>query len=184
MAFRGMAAAYQNELAKNSIVPFNLVEILFSVPLRFTDHFKDISWNTFTWKADGNLSGVPSIIETTSSRVQEVDIELSGANLANVAVALTEPYLFKLVNIYRGLADADMVLIQEPIQVYSGTVDSFEHNERTNGSSSLTWKVSSHWATFEKRNGRRTNHSDQLSHFPNDNFFKFAAVIIKQEQWK
>lgn len=184
MASRGASAAYLTELAKQGIQPCHLVKISFSSILYLTDFYKKIPWSSNDYQSDGRITGIPEIVGSIDMSMQLIDLEMSGADLATLSVALSENYINKEVLIHRALVDINGVLIVDPVQVYDGTIDSFTHVEDPNGESILTWTCSNHWATFKQRNGRRTNTYDQQFHYSGDTFFKFSSEIIRSFEWR
>ena len=46
---RGLSASLQTEIAKQTIKPNVLIEILFPTPQRITNHYKDITHNSNTY---------------------------------------------------------------------------------------------------------------------------------------
>lgn len=183
MANRGASAAYLTELAKQGIQPCNLVSIAFDSPVYLTDFYIDIPFGGNDYESDGRLTGIPEIVGSIDISMQILELEMSGADLATLSVALSENYLNKEVLIYRALVDVNGALVVDPIQVYDGTIDTFTHDEVPGGESILTWTCSNHWATFNQRNGRRTNTFDQQFHYPGDTFFKFSSEIIRTVEW-
>jgi len=184
MSQRGMSAAMLTEIAKQNIILFHLVQFHFSTIEYLTDWQADIPWNGNDYLSIGNLLHIAVITEDVNPRVGVINISFSGVNQANISTALTEDYTDKQVLIYRGFLDTSHDLILDPILIYDGRIDSFELNENPDNSSSiLNWIVSSHWADFEKRSGRRTNDNDQQNLFTGDKGFEFSSEIVKDLKW-
>ena len=116
--------------------------------------------------------------ESSDLAVNGIDITLSGVEQTYVAIFLTNNYIDVPVKLYRAVLNSADVVIGDPILVFDGLITSFAI-EDTEDSSEISITTASHWADFEKLNGRKTNHNSQVLHFPNDEGFEFAAKTIK-----
>lgn len=185
MAQRGMSAAAQAEVAKSAVHTFHLVRFDFSTPEYLTDAYTDVLYDGNTYLSAGNLVAIDAVSESIELTNEQIKISVSGVNQANVAVALSEDYTDKKVHIYRGFFDENYLLIADPVAVFiNGLVNKFDFSENPDdGTASLEWLVSSHWADFERVAGRRTTDNDQQLHFPGDKGLEFTQAMIKNIGW-
>ena len=181
---RGATTAVLNEIANTVNQPFNLVEIQFTTPLFFTDADRDVTWNSKTFLANGNLTGIGNIDEDIELRIGSISITLSGVALANISTALTEDYIGKKLLIYKAfMLNGSLVVDPFTLGQYVISGMSISESYGGNGTASVSWTASSYWADFQRVGGRRTNSDDQQVHFPNDFGLEFAPLIIKDVHW-
>lgn len=182
MSGRGMTAAMLAEISKPQVKMFHLLELHFSTVLRFTDYGRDLEWNGNDYLSDGNLISISNPSDTLSLSVGTLTITLSGANLANIALPLSENFNDVVVWLYRGFIDASGEIIADPLGK-KGQIDTWATEEDPRGGySRVVWTVSNHWATWKQSGGRRTNDNDQQAAYPGDKFFEFAGLLADKEK--
>lgn len=150
--------------------------------IQITDHDKDIvfdSANTYT-SSDAILS-FDEVSESSDISVGGVDITFSGVSQVMVSYMLSNDYIGLPVDIKRCVLN-DSNVITGSFTYFKGQVTGFSITD-TNSTSEVTVECKSHWADFEKQNGRRTNHNSQQLHFPGDEGFEFAAKTIDDIKW-
>ena len=86
------------------------------------------------------------------------------------------------VTIFRGFLDSNNSLISDPFLLYKGQIDTFDIQE-TENSSMVALGVVSHWADFEKQNGRKTNNTSQQRFFANDVGMDFSSQTVQDIKW-
>ena len=182
---RNLSAAMITQVGQAEIHLFHLIKFGFSTPEYITNAYTDVSWNSQTWLAAGNLIRFENIKESADLRVNSVDIVLSGANQANVALALTENYTNREIDIYVAVFNTSYQVVADPVNIFpSAKITNFSFREDpTSGSAELIWTAASHWADFDRIAGRRTNYEDQQFYYPGDEGFKFASQVAKDLKW-
>lgn len=185
MPDRGLNSTLLAEYAKQGITIGHLFSFGWDTGTDYlADGRRDIPWNSQTWRATGELLKVPAIKESLAPALDSINISVSGVNQANIYTALTEDYTNVEVEIYRFLMDSDMKMIGEAHEIFAGLIDTFSVNENPDdGTSEITWKVTSHWHDFERVAGRRTNDSSQQYWFPGDTGLRFASRNISNLKW-
>lgn len=190
---RGLDSTTVSKLSSRYLSMFHLVTIELDTPIRLTDHYHDIEYNftgsleTFT--SNGRLVGLDSIKETQKLSNPTVSISLSGANSADISLALTESFSDKRVVVRRGLFDdsgetAMSNIIAEPFTIFDGRISSWGiSNNPQEGESVVDWKVESHWADWERVAGRKTNNEDAQLYYPNEVGFEFTSQILGETAW-
>ena len=86
------------------------------------------------------------------------------------------------VTIFRGLLDTDNSIIADPFLLYKGNIENFAINENTK-QSVVNISVVSHWADFEKKNGRKTNNTSQQRFFSTDVGMDFSSQTVLDIKW-
>jgi len=159
-----------------------LVYFGFSTAIRITDWDRNISALSSTWSSSGNFLQFSSSSESAELAVNGIDITLSAVEQSYVSIFLTQNYVDVPVQLYRAVLDNSDSIVGAPILVFDGFITGFSI-EDSETSSEISVTTASHWADFEKLNGRKTNHNSQILHFPNDEGFEFAAKTIKDLKW-
>jgi hypothetical protein len=107
---------------------------------------------------------------------------LSGADQTFISIVLNENVINDVVTIHRGLLADDNTIIADPFLLYKGTIENFEIQEQAT-SSALALSIVSHWADFNKKNGRKTNNTSQQRFFSADKGMDFASESVLDIKW-
>ena len=73
-------------------------------------------------------------------------------------------------------------LIADPFLFYKGKIDGFSISE-TDTASTVNLGIVSHWADFEKKNGRKTNNTSQQRFFSTDVGMNFSSETVLDIKW-
>jgi hypothetical protein len=126
--------------------------------------------------------GISEHSEQTDITKASLKLILSGADQTFIAVVLNENVTNDSVTIYRGLLADDNTLIADPILLYKGNIENYSIQE-SEKESNVSLSIVSHWADFEKKNGRKTNNSSQQRFFSTDVGMDFSSEIISDIKW-
>ena len=183
---RALTTAIKNELATNDIRPFHLLTIGFSTPVNFTDCSfpltSSISGSSVTYTSSDFIIGVSDFTEEIDVTKSSLTISLSGADQTFISTVLNENVSNDAVSIFRGLLADDNSIIADPFLLYKGNIENFAINENTK-SSVVNLSVVSHWADFEKKNGRKTNNTSQQRFFSTDVGMDFSSQTVLDIKW-
>ncbi len=183
---RALTTAIKNELATNDIRPFHLLTIGFSTPVNFTDCIfpltSSISGSSVTYTSSDFIIGVSDFTEEIDVTKSSLTISLSGADQTFISTVLNENVTNDEVTIFRGLLADDNSIIADPFLLYKGNIENFAINENTK-SSVVNLSVVSHWADFEKKNGRKTNNTSQQRFFSTDVGMDFSSQTVLDIKW-
>jgi len=183
---RSLTTAIKNELATNDIRPVHLITIGFGTPVNITDCSFDltssVSGSSVTYSASDFIMGVSNHTEETDITKSSVNINLSGADQTFISVVLNENVINDSVTIFRGLLADDNTLIADPFLLYKGNIESFEIQEGEKDST-VGLSIVSHWADFEKKNGRKTNNVSQQRFFSTDVGMDFSSQTVQDIKW-
>ena len=152
---------------------FFLFTFYFATTRRLTDHSHDINYNfgsgTETFTSTAAIESYSNVNEGLSLENQSMTVVLSGASSSEVSLALSENYINKRVLIRRGFYDSDpstnptmettdAKIIADPYIYFDGRVDSYKIEDNPDdGSSKVSWTIASHWADWNRINGRKCN---------------------------
>lgn len=189
-------------LSNPDLQTFHLITFYFTSTFRLTEHQHNITVNLGsgdeTFLASGRLATAGDAAETLELSNPTISITLTGANEADIALALTEDFTDKRILIRRGFFDnsgstADSNIIADPFILFDGRVSSFSIvDDPQGGESAVTWNITSHWADWEKVKGRKcTNQSAQgdvdpatgNKIFPNEDGFTHVYDQIGSKTW-
>jgi len=183
---RSLTSSVKTELSTSEIRPVHLVTISFGTPVNITDCSFDltssISGSSVTYSSSSFLMGMTNFTEETDITKQSLEVLLSGADQTFISTVLNENIVNDAVSIYRGFLNDSNALIADPFLLYKGTIDTFSISETTQ-SSSVSLKIVSHWADFEKRNGRKTNNTAQQRFFSTDVGMNFSSETVLDIKW-
>ena len=183
---RSLSSDIKTELGTAEIIPVHLLTIAFGTTVNLTDCSFDltssVSGSSITYSASKFILGVSSFTEETDITKTSLTISLSGADTTYIAVVLAENVINDAVTIYRGFLNSSNALIADPFLLYKGTIDTFTITENEK-ESLLNLGVVSHWADFEKTNGRKTNNISQQRHFSSDVGMDFSSETVKDLKW-
>ena len=183
---RSLTTAIKNALATNEIRPFHLLTIGFSTPVNFTDCSfpltSSISGSSVTYTSSDFIIGVSDFTEEIDVTKSSLTISLSGADQTFISTVLNENVTNDEVTIFRGLLDSSNAIIADPFLLYKGNIENFAINENTK-SSVVNLSVVSHWADFEKKNGRKTNNTSQQRFFSTDVGMEFSSQTVLDIKW-
>ena len=183
---RNLTTAIKNALATNDIRPVHLLTIGFSTPVNFTNCSfpltSSVSGSSVTYSPSDFVIGVSDFTEEIDVTKSSLTISLSGADQTFISTVLNENVTNDEVSIYRGLLDSSSSLIADPFLLYKGNIENFAVNE-SEKDSVVNITVVSHWADFEKKNGRKTNNTSQQRFFSTDVGMDFASQTVLDIKW-
>ena len=183
---RSLTSPVKTELGTSEIRPVHLITISFGTPVNITDCSFDltssISGSSVTYSASKFIMGISDFTEETDISKQSFDLTLSGADQSFISICLNENIVNDGVVVYRGFLNDSNALIDDPFLLYKGTIDTFGISESSSGSS-VTLRIVSHWADFEKKNGRKTNNISQQRFFSTDVGMDFSSETVLDIKW-
>jgi hypothetical protein len=92
---RGLTTAVNNELATDKLNPITLVYINVGTGFRFTDHYKDVTFDGNTYSASSLFLKVSEVTESSQVEVANIAIEFTGADQTIVSLFLSNSYMEK-----------------------------------------------------------------------------------------
>jgi hypothetical protein len=137
-----------------------------------------------TWTGIGKLGEIAPIEESLALSPYAVSMRLTAldADLLEIAVSASGSIFNRSATIYVGLLDDNGQLVDDPIERWSGTMDSMpialgEENI-------ITLNCENDFRFFEQANGSRFTSEDQQRAYAGDLFFEFLDQMIdKQVNW-
>jgi len=179
---RGLTSAVNTELATDSLNPVTLVYLGVGSGSRYTDHYKDITYDTNTYTASSLFMDASAVSESSEVEVTNIELRFSGADQIIISLFLNNNYMNKDVEVYKGFLDSSQSLISDPFLLFKGQIESFSVDESIN-QSDVSIVATSHWSDFERQQGRKTNTNSQQIYFDGDVGFDFASQAIAELRW-
>ena len=183
---RSLTTAVKTELATNDIRPIHLITIGFSSAVNITDCSfsitSSVSGSSVTYNASDFILGLSNFSEETELSKSSIGLNLSGADQTFISTVLNENVINDSVDIYRGFLDSSNNIIADPFLLYKGQIDEFSIQE-TDTESTVSLSIVSHWADFEKKNGRKTNNTSQQRFFSTDVGMDFSSETVQDIKW-
>ena len=183
---RSLTSAVKTELATNDIRPIHLITIGFSTPVNITDCSfsitSSVSGSSVDYIASDFILGLSNFSEETELSKSSIGLNLSGANTTFISTVLNENVINDNIDIYRAFLDSSSSIIADPFLLYKGKIDEFNIQE-TDTESVVNLSIVSHWADFEKKNGRKTNNTSQQRFFSSDVGMDFSSETVLDIKW-
>ena len=183
---RSLTTAVKNELATNDIRPVHLITIGFGTPVNITDCSfpltSSVSGSSVTYSSSDFILGISNFTEETDVTKTSLTLTLSGADQTFISTCLNENVVNDSVQIFRGFLNDSNVLIADPFLLYDGQIDTFSIQE-TETDSTVNIGIVSHWADFDKVQGRKTNNTSQQRFFSTDLGMDFSSQTVQDIKW-
>jgi len=136
-----------------------------------------------TYVSQGFILEMSQASESQELRVNDMTISLSGVNQAFIASFLNDNnFVNDTVTVLRAVYNPANNAVSGAMVYFEGRIANYGIDEDED-SSTVAITVSSHWADFEKVNGRKTNQNSQQQFFPNDLGFQYASKVVKDLRW-
>lgn len=178
---RGLSQTIIDELQSDSVKTCHLVELKLPTAQYLTDNGFNVDYDSNTYQANGYLLDIDALKESKDLRVNSIDIELTAVNQTFVSLFLNNDWINREVVIRRAVLGDDGSLTGQFI-IFNGQITEFQVTEQDD-TAEMTLSVASHWADFERTNGRLTNNNSQQYHFSGDLGFQYAANSIRDIKW-
>ena len=179
---RSLTAGVIAELATNKLNPVELIYLGISTGTYYTDHFSNLTFNGNTYTSSSLFLGSSEVQETADVSVNNLTLKFSGADTTIISLLLNNDYMNKPASLYRGFLDDSNALISDPFLLFEGRIANFSLEENAT-TSSINIVIASHWADFEKIQGRRTSENSQKLLFSTDKGMEFASQTAQKIKW-
>jgi hypothetical protein len=177
---RDLSAAFEAALAGTGLRAMFLIELRFgsgTVYVNNLDFNKD--YGGHTWLGGGRVGSISVIEEGEDLQAFGVRMTLSGIDPALLAIALAEDYQGRTVLMSLALLDANHDIIEAPVQVYRGRMDTMPIE--VGQSATISLNIEGRLVDFERPRVRRYNSEDQQIVHPTDQFFQFVPQMVSKE---
>lgn len=178
---RTLSSNLQTQIANDQNKICFLVEINFSTPLRATDHYSNVTYDSNVYEAGGNFVNISSSTENGEAQIEEITITFS--NITSTVKDLIEDgnYTNTSVNIYIAFFDNNETIV-DATTYFSGIIGNCSITE-SDQSSHLSMIVQNHWANWQLKKGRHFTDESQQHVFSGDKGFEYADQTKEDIRW-
>ncbi len=154
-------------------------------PVYLTDTPYDIEYGGNVYLATGQLLKVGALAQTMDIRVASTNIEFDAVDPSLVAILRNVSQNNRAVKMSVAILNADYSIAGEPIAMQSMVIDGAPKitDDPKKGVAKIQQKISSAFANWSQKAGRRTTPASQQRFFPNDTGFDFSATTDKEIKW-
>lgn len=177
---RTLTAGMLAEIAKRALHPLFAVELDFPSGIqRLHTGCGDLTIDGETFTGCGNFSSISNISEGSTLEANGVRLSLSGIDLAEISVVLTDQYQGRPARVWLGFFDDSYDLVVDPVLLDVLRLDDsdIEHGE----GSRVNLGLESLQALWGRPNLARYTSADQQVDWPEDKFFDFVPRTVDQE---
>lgn len=178
---RTVSTAMLYALESDSFDMAHLVYLGIGSGLYSTDYGHEITYSNNTYDASEYLLEVGQPSESQDLRVNSLSLTYSNVGTSYVGAFLNNDWINRQATIARAVL-LNGSIVGTPITIFDGKISSFTINENKT-ESDLSVQISSHWADFQKKAGRRTNSNSQQFFFSGDLGFEYASSLVRDLKW-
>ena len=131
---RGLTSAVNTELATDKLNPVTLVYLGVGSGSRYTDHYKDLTYDSNTFTASSLFLKASSVTESSEVEITNIQLTFTGADQTIISLFLNNNYMSKDVEVYKGFLNDSQALIADPVTLFKGKIESFSVDEEINNS--------------------------------------------------
>ena len=150
--------------------------------LYLTDYASDIVSGGNTYQATGYLLEVGNPSESRDLRVNQLGVQFSGVGLAYQGIFQSNDWINSEGTVWKVVMSDAGAIVGAPLIVFSGQITNWQFTEGGENSEVIV-SLSSHWADFQKKQGRLTNSNSQQFYFAGDLGFEYAAHTVRDIKW-
>jgi hypothetical protein len=135
------------------------------------------TWGGFDWLGVGDFGAVSALEEGSDVSPYGVALTLSALDATMVGVAMTEDYYMRDAIIYIGALSTDDVLLNTPLQMWSGHMDVMTVTAGATGGDAITVQCESELAAFNRSSNLKYTTQALQAEYSGDLFFDFLSKI-------
>ena len=178
---RDLTSGMQTAVTADLVRPITLVQCAFdSGNLNLWSGIGDLTVDSIDYVGAGSLLSIGEISETSELSANGLTVTLSGVTSPLITKARDEDYQGRELKVLLGAMDASNGVIDDPIVVFSGFMDTMTINEGGE-TATIIVTVENRLIEFEKTRVRRYTAEDQKIDYPNDKGLEFVAEMAEKE---
>lgn len=180
MTTRDLTAAVETAFAGTNFRPVFLIELRFGSGTVYLNNLDfNVNYGGHTWLGAGRVGAISAVEEGEDLQAFGVSLQLSGVDPSLLAIALTEDYQGRTALISLALLGDDYQVIEAPVQVYRGRMDTMPIE--AGQTASIALQLEGRLVDFERPRVRRYNSEDQKIVHPTDEFFQYVPQMVSKE---
>jgi len=123
---RDITAATETASSSDTVNAAYIVEMEFDAgTVRLWSGIGSLSWDGQSWDGVGELGGISSIQEEAGAVSTGISLELSFNDTDILDDILNEDYQGRSVRVWLAFFDSSMAIVDDPVQVFGGLMDSW-----------------------------------------------------------
>lgn len=179
---RGLSTAIKNALAGSAFRTATMTKLEFNTTYYFTNAPSTIVYDSNSYVSTGLFLDVQELEENSTITTGSLNMRLSSVATSIMDDLFTYGYVDRQVTVFLAMLDSDMAIIDSPVQIFQGFVNTISVQEDAQNSI-LTLLIANQWAQFDKINGRYLTDTSQQRYFSGDLAFNLVPQTGKQLEW-
>ncbi len=127
----------------------------------------------------GDFGKISALEENAMIQASGLSLTLSGIDPDHLSIALSEHYQGRALVVYIGLLDVDLQLIDDPLVLWQGRMDTM--SVTLGISATITVTAENVLADWDRPRVRRYNNDDQQALYPGDKGLEFVEQSVQKE---
>lgn len=177
---RGLSSANETASKDEVVRIINLIQFYFdSGTTHYCTGDMSVNWNGFTYIAVGNIGSITPVQETVNLQASSVIFRVSGLPVSGwINTFLNEQVQGRIVKMYTGYFDRTWKLIDTPVLIFQGTMDTVDLDIGDTATVSIS--AQNKLTDWDRADNTNFSQNDQKARYPNDNFFNFVEKMVDQ----
>lgn len=147
--------------------------------VRISTADRELTFSSMTFSPAGPLGKIAPFGEPTDLSVEGMTIEVSGIPSDYITVATDENIQGRRARIWLGFLDSSYALIDAPVLLFRGRMDTMD--VVLGETATVTIRVESRFADWQRPRIRRYTHADQIAVYPNDKGLEHVMQTTERE---
>ena len=176
---RTIGTNFATQLSSTQVRPFFAIEFFYTQPLRVWTGYDEFRIAGQIYLGLGNLLTVKGIQETGETKASGLTVSASGLDTSVLASSFNQTQQGVIVKLYFGVLTTTnnaQAIVDDPYEIFSGTVDTVTISENGDNSSIL-FNIESKLISLERPLDFRYTDQDQKHFFPNDRGLEFVNEL-------
>ena len=171
---RALSSGLEAALQSDSVKPIVLVAAYFDTgTTRLWSGTGELTWNSQTWSGTGGLLNIGTIEEPREIKANGIRVSLSGIPAELLALALSDEYQGRALEVYLGALSETYSVITDPVILFRGLMDIMSIAENGD-TATITLTVENRLIDLERSRTSRYTAEDQNIKYPADRGFDFV----------
>ena len=187
---REFSSVQNSHLAGDELISYTLIDIGVNgaSDLYYTDGPYDVTYNSQSYSAQGNFLGISETQETADLQITSINIVLSALDLTSVQTLAKSNQINQNVTVRRVFFNpVTETLIgdsagDQAITLFKGKIAGYRIQD-SDETATITLEVTSQFANFDKKTGRRTNLVSFQREFSTDFGMEYSHDSLLDIKW-
>ena len=187
---REFSSVQNSHLAGDELISYTLIDIGVNgaSDLYYTDGPYDVTYNSQSYSAQGNFLGISETQETADLQITSINIVLSALDLTTVQTLAKSNQINQNVTVRRVFFNPETETLigdsagDQAITLFKGKIAGYRIQD-TDDTATLTIEVTSQFANFDRKNGRRTNLVSFQREFATDFGMEYSHDSLLDIKW-